>query len=127
MQALYQWHFTQDPFDNVICQFEEQNSMEKADIDYFQELVKGVIEHLALIDAQLRPCLDRKIAAINPVELAILRLAVYEFMYQPDVPYRVVINEALEIAKEFGAEQGYKYINAVLDAVAPKLRASEVK
>ena len=115
-QALYQWHFVQGEAPRMIQEFIEDHVMEDTDIAYFQTLVAGVIKHVALVDQAMQIHLDRKITALNPVELAILRLAIYEFMHCPDVPYKVVINEALELTKEFGSEAGYKYVNGVLDA-----------
>jgi len=97
------------------------------DLAYFQSLVKGTLNNIHEIDADITPTLDRDIKDLNPVELAILRISTYELAHQPDVPYRVVINEALELAKSFGAEQGHKYVNAVLDKLAIQLRPSEIR
>lgn len=126
LQALYQWAFEKPSAPALIQQFIEEHELRRVDKEYFKALVQGVVEHVDDLDETIKPCLDRKITALNPVELVILRLAVYEFKYQLDVPFRVVINEALELAKNFGAEEGYKYVNAVLDALVPKLRASEI-
>ena len=127
LQAIYQWQFNQEPADQVLRQFLDTADLSAVDVDYFTHLINTVIRHADEYDAHMKPFLDRAIASLNPVELAILRLAICEFANNPEVPYRVVINEALEIGKEFGAEQGHKYINAILDAVAAKLRPIEVK
>lgn len=128
MQAIYQWHHTDQSGDILIKQFiDDSKNMGDAEIAYFKALVNGTIKHINSIDETMRPFLDRRIDQLNPVELAVLRLAVYEFLYCPDVPYRVVINEALEIVKRYGSIDGYKYVNGVLDAIAPKVRTLEKK
>jgi N utilization substance protein B len=95
------------------------------EVPYFKELLHGVPAHLTELDEQLKPCLDRAIESVDPVERAILRLGTFEFVHHPEVPYRVVINEAVELAKVFGAEQGHKYVNGVLDKLAKKVRPVE--
>jgi N utilization substance protein B len=122
LQAIYQWQFTEIAIKEIEAQFLENCNPKKIDIPYFSELVTGVINNIANIDEQMRPFLDRALKDINKVELAILRIAIYELLYRLDIPYKVIINEALESAKAFGAEEGFKYINGVLDKVAKKLR-----
>lgn len=117
MQAIYQWQFTQQNVDEIIQTFQDENDFQHVDESYFKELVSGVVKEIHEVDITLQPYLDREIQDLNPVELAILRLATYELLYRPDIPYRVVINEAVEIAKEYGSVEGYKYINGVLDAL----------
>lgn len=126
VQALYQWQMTGQDIGQVIQQFLIEHDDKAFDKAYFQELVQGVPTSLGDLDAALAPCVDRAIASVDPVERAILRLGAYEFLRHPEVPYRVVINEAVELAKTFGAEQGHKYVNGVLDKVARTLRAVEV-
>jgi len=121
LQALYQWHYAHPDVSDVACQFKEDNSLDDADTDYFNELVTGTIKHVADIDQHMRPHLLREIAVLNPVELSILRVAIFELVYRVDVPYKVIINEALELTKEFGAQDGHKFVNAVLDAVVATL------
>jgi N utilization substance protein B len=94
-------------------------------VDYFKDLLHGVPANLDELDAGLKGCVDRSIDSVDPVERAILRLGAYEMMHHPEVPYRVVINEAVELAKVFGAEQGHKYVNGVLDKLARKVRKAE--
>jgi len=120
LQAIYQWQH--NPSENIESQFRKECNLKKIDVEYFSELVNGVINNTAKLDEQMLPFLDRPIKKINPVELAILRIAIYELIYRPDVPYKVIINEALEAAKVFGAEQGFKYINGILDKVVKKTR-----
>ncbi len=101
--------------------------MARVDIDYFHELVHGVAERVYALDDEIAPFLDRELQAVDPVERAILRLGAYELMQRPEIPYRVIINESVELAKSFGGESGHRYVNGVLDKVAQKLRAAEVK
>lgn len=121
MQALYQWHFLPTESNEWVGEFLNHHPIENADPTFLRELLFGVVEHIEAIDAGLTPLLDRKIEDLNPVELAVMRLAMYELSYCPDTPHRVVINEALELTKEYGSEQGHKYVNAVLDRAAKKL------
>ena len=126
MQAIYQWQLTgQDPA-AINTQFQADQDMSKADLAYFQELLQQVPARLSDIDAAITPFLDRPLPQVDPVELAILRIAAYELLQRLDVPYRVVINEAVELAKKFGAEQGHRFINGVLDKAARHLRPQEI-
>lgn len=125
LQALYQWNFTQHDATQLIRQFFDDHPLEDTDVDYFSRLVTETIRHCDDIDELMKSHLDRKISALNPVELAVMRLAICELNYCLEIPYKVVIDEALELAKEFGAQEGYKYVNAVLDAVAKKTRKHE--
>ena len=99
--------------------------MQVADLEYFEDLVRGVEAHRAELDAGLKPFLDREIEQVDPIERATLRLGAYELKHRPDVPYRVVLNEAVELAKRFGAEHGHTYVNGVLDKLAREWRAAE--
>lgn len=127
IQALYQWQFTADDPAVIEMQFCEDNDMHQADGDYFHELLAHIINSTDELDALFRPYLDRVISKLDPIELAILRLSSYELAKREEIPSRVVINEALELAKEFGAEGSHKYINGVLDKVAQQIRTSEFK
>ncbi|HEY5604330.1 MAG TPA: transcription antitermination factor NusB [Gammaproteobacteria bacterium] len=127
VQALYMWEMTNINLSDIDQQFVLEHDMAKVDLKYFQELLHQIPAHVDVIDDHIRGFLDRPLEEIDPVERAIMRLGVYELQYRPDIPYRVVINEAVEIAKTFGAEDGYKYVNSILDGVAKKLRAAEVK
>jgi N utilization substance protein B len=99
--------------------------MEVADLDYFEDLLHGVEHHVDELDILLRPHLDREVGEVDPIERAALRLAAYELKHRLDVPYRVVINEAIEVTKRFGADHGHSYVNGVLDKVAAELRTAE--
>ena len=126
VQALYQWQMTGQDVGDVVGQFLASQDGTKFEVDYFRDLLRGIAINLNALDAWLQPHVDRPIAQIDPVERAILRLGAYELAHHPEVPYRVVINEAVELAKVFGAEEGHKYVNGVLDKVARTLRAPEV-
>lgn len=120
VQALYQWHLSKHSATEIELQFREQG-LDNADQEYFSNLLHGVIKRYPELDEKLKATIDRDIKDLNPVELAILRLATFELLYHQDVPYKVVINEACELAKTFGAIEGYKYVNGVLDKLANKL------
>ncbi|MES9930214.1 MAG: transcription antitermination factor NusB [Candidatus Thiodiazotropha sp. 6PDIVS] len=107
-------------------QFIEEQDLSSFEFPYFQDILQGVPTHLAQLDELLKPSLDRAIESVDPVERAILRIGVYELKHKIEVPYRVVINEAVEMAKVFGAEQGHKFVNGVLDQVAKKVRSVEI-
>ena len=127
VQAIYQWQMVGQDVGEIINQFLEEQDINSFEVPYFQDLLHGVPSHLVELDELLKPALDRAIESVDPVERAVLRLGVYELRYKPEVPYRVVINEAVELAKVFGAEQGHKYVNGVLDQVARQVRAVEIK
>jgi N utilization substance protein B len=126
VQAVYQWQMTGQDVGDVVGQFLASQDGTKFEVEYFRDLLRGVATNLNALDACLQPHVDRPIAQIDPVERAILRLGAYELAHHPEVPYRVVINEAVELAKVFGAEEGHKYVNGVLDKVARTLRSVEV-
>ncbi|GAB3793767.1 transcription antitermination factor NusB [Dyella agri] len=125
LQALYAWQLSGSHMNAVIEQFRHEQDMEVADLDYFEDLLHGVEKHAAELDASLRPYLDREVSEVDPIERAALRLAAYELKHRPDVPYRVVINEAIEVTKRFGADHGHSYVNGVLDKLAGELRGAE--
>ena len=111
----------------VIDQFRSEQDMEIADIEYFEDLVRGVHTHLASLDEALAAFLDRGIDQVDPIERAVLRIAAFELRHRPDVPYRVVINEAIETTKRFGSEHGHTFVNGVLDHAAADWRAAEAQ
>lgn len=126
VQALYSWQMNNQPTQNIEDHFVAEHDMKGVDVNYFQELINQVPAHQKELDEQMSPFLDRAINSVDPVERAILRMGVYELQYRLDVPYRVVINEGVELAKVFGGEQGHKYVNSILDGVARKLRSVEM-
>ncbi|MHB8911898.1 MAG: transcription antitermination factor NusB [Lysobacter sp.] len=127
MQAVYAWQLSGSEVGNVIAQFAHEQAKEVADLEYFEDLVRGVDKHQNDLDEALAPFLDRDIEQVDPIERAVLRLAAYELRLRPDVPYRVVINEAIETVKRFGAEYGHTYVNGVLDHAAAAWRPAEVQ
>jgi N utilization substance protein B len=126
LQAIYAWQMSGQPIAKVIEQFRDEQDMEIADLTYFEDLVRGIDKHCEEIDGELRKFLDREIAQVDPIERGVLRIAAYEMLHRPDIPYRVVINEAIETTKRFGADHGHTYINGVLDKAAATWRAAEV-
>lgn len=127
VQAIYQWQVGGGSSAEIRTEFRDRAGMDNVDWAYFDALVDGVIGNAAELDAALCPHLDREVAELDPVERAILRLATREFMAHADVPFRVVINEAIELARTFGAEQSHRYVNGVLDALARDLRPHELR
>ena len=125
MQALYQWQMTADDTDGIKRQFMEENDMKHVDEDYFVELFQGSVNKVETIDQQLEQHMPRAINSVDPVERSILRIATYEFMKRHDVPYRVVLNEAVILTKKFCAEKSHTFVNAVLDKVAKDTRPLE--
>jgi N utilization substance protein B len=125
-QALYQWQLDHQDIGQVNAQFLTERDMGAADLAYFQELLQQTVHHVDAIEAVVTPYLDRPMAQIDPVERAILWIGGYELLYRADVPYRVIINEAVELAKTFGAEQGHRFVNGVLDKIAQQVRSEEI-
>jgi N utilization substance protein B len=125
MQALYQWQMTGQTFSELRHQFATEDEYADVDPDYFVALLQGVLEDAPALDARLGEMIDRPVAQLDPVEHAVLLLGMHELQHRLDVPYRVVINENVELAKKFGATEGHKFINAVLDRAARALRADE--
>lgn len=118
LQALYQWQLNHMPLEDLLAEHLAAQNPKKVDQEYFKALVSGVINQLDEIDGLIEPKLDRKKDELEPIELAILRAATFELKDRIDVPYKVSINEACNLAKEFGTVEGYKYINGVLDKLA---------
>ena len=127
LQAVYAWQLSNSPVERVIEQFRDEQDMEVADLEYFEALVRGVVQHSGELDAVLAKYIDRSMAQVDPIERAVLRIAGFELAHRLDVPYRVVINEAIETTKRFGAEHGHTYVNGVLDRAAAEWRAREIQ
>lgn len=127
MQALYQWQMTGQNLADIEQQFLADQDMKNVDKGYFKELLHEVPKRIDEFDTLSNDLLSRPIEQVDPVERAILRIGLYELKQRLDIPYRVVINEAVELAKSFGAEQGHKFVNGTLDKAAQSLRAVEVK
>src|SRR5690606_1833467 len=127
LQAIYAWQVGGNRMIQVIEQFRHEQDMEIADLEYFEDLLRGVEKNLAELDAAIRAHIDREIAEVDPIERAVMRIGAYELRHRLDVPYRVVINEALEVTKRFGADQGHTFVNGVLDKLAGEWRAVEYR
>lgn len=127
LQAVYAWQISGGNLQQLLAQFAHEQAHEVADLVYFEDLVRGVLAERAGLDAALAPYLDRTVEEVDAIERAVLRLAAYELLHRPDVPYRVVLNEAIEIAKRFGSEHGHTYVNGVLDQASAEWRVAEVQ
>lgn len=123
LQALYQWQLTALDNDELVRQFKGAEGFDKVDQEYFYELLSQTVNHIEAIDEALAPCLSRVIDQVDPVERAILRIAAYELMYRKDIPFKVILNEAITLTKKFGAEKAHAFVNGVLDKLAHKVRA----
>ncbi|HEX7011989.1 MAG TPA: transcription antitermination factor NusB [Steroidobacteraceae bacterium] len=122
MQALYQWQLTQQPAKEIEQQFLENEESAGADKEYFSELLNECIARHRELTAALEPFLDRPLDQLDPVEAGILMIGMFELKFRVDIPYRVVINEAVDVCKRFGATDAHKYVNAVLDRAARAVR-----
>lgn len=133
LQALYQWQLTGQDIpvielqflgdqEEVESPFLEEQDLRKTDIPYFKRLLHGIPQQVNQLDTMFTPVLDRKITQLDPIELAILRIGCYELIFCPDIPFKVAINEAVELAKQFGAEQSHKYVNGILDKLAHNIQ-----
>ncbi|HCG78207.1 MULTISPECIES: transcription antitermination factor NusB [Thalassolituus] len=127
LQALYQWQVSGSGLGDIEAEFRTDNDMSKVDDEYFHDILHGVPKEKSVLDEKIQPFLDRRIDELTPVELAILRLGAFEMCHRIDVPYKVVINEAIELAKTFGATDGHKYVNGVLDKLAQRERMVEIR
>lgn len=127
LQAMYQWQLSSASITDIEAEFLVHHIKQKTDLEYFKELIHVIPKQFSELDNHFTPFLKRPIDELDPVELAILRISTYELAERLDIPYRVVINEALELAKKFGSIEGYKFVNGVLDQVAGQLRSLEKK
>lgn len=128
MQGLYQWLLSREDAGAIEAHLSSTSpSFEKADLEHFKELLHGSIREIDVLHGAIEPHLDRRIAELSPVEHATLLIGTFELTRHLEIPYRVVINEAVELAKSFGGTDGYKYINGVLDKVAAQARPTEVR
>ncbi|KQN63113.1 transcription antitermination factor NusB [Erwinia sp. E602] len=122
VQALYSWQISQNDIADVEYQFLAEQDVKDVDIAYFRELVGGVATNSAYLDGLMKPWLSRQLEELGQVEKAILRISLFELSKRSDVPYKVAINEGIELAKTFGAEDSHKFVNGVLDKAAPQIR-----
>jgi N utilization substance protein B len=126
MQALYQWQMTGQSGKDIVLQFAADDEHERADHELFRDLVRNVIDDCETLDQEIGELSDRAVEQLDPVEHGILMMGVYELRSRIDVPYKVVINEAVELCRRYGAEDGHKFVNALLDRAAQKYREAEV-
>ena len=127
MQALYQWHMAGAPLNDIEAEFRDEYDFGKVDGEYFHALLHEIPANVDEIEAAFAPhMVDRSVEELGPVELALLRIGSYELMERIDVPFKVVINESVNLAKKFGATDSHKFINGVLDQVARQLRTVEI-
>jgi N utilization substance protein B len=125
LQALYRWQLNPGPWQDLVQEFAEAEDMPRADRDYFVTLIEGVTGAHAQLEARLAECCDREPRHLDPIEHAALLIGVYELEFQAEVPYRTAINEAVQLTRRFGATDGHKFVNAVLDRAARTLRPAE--
>ena len=125
LQGIYQWRVSGNEVSDIEKQMQAEKNLGRYDKTMFSSLLRGAIAQHVDVEALLAPCLDRPLAELSPVEFAVLLLGGYELSQKTEVPYKVVINEAVELAKTFGGTDGHKYVNGVLDKLAPKVRAVE--
>ena len=126
MQALYQWLVNETSPERLLKEFYDEDSLGRADVNYFKLLLHGTLREADTLTETFSEYLDRDLAQVDPVERAVLMVGCYELMFCPDVPWKVVVNESVNLAKLFGGEDSYKYVNGVLDKVARTVRAVEV-
>ena len=125
LQALYQWTLSDAPLVDIDAEFRVDNEFRHTDGEYFQALLRGVMEDVESLEALFSPLLDRALDDLDPIERNLLRMGTFELKERIDVPYKVVINEAVSLAKKFGATESHRYINGILDKVASELRTVE--
>lgn len=127
LKALYRSQMNEGAFNQLLLDMKDDPDYAKADEAYFKSLLDGVVNHTAAIDDEIARYIDRELAELSPIEHAILRVASYELIYDVTIPYRVAINEGVELAKTFGGADGHKYINGVLDKLAASARPKEFR
>lgn len=127
LQALYQWQISGSSIAQVEAEFRADNDFDRIDAEYFKSVFREIPKMVTELDRDIEPFLDRPVSDVDPIEMSLLRMGVFEFKHRVDVPYRVVINEAVELAKMFGGTDGHKYINSILDKLSLRLRAAETR
>lgn len=126
LQGIYQWRQTQGEVRDIISQLRETKIFVRTDKAYFEDLLNGALQHNLELQTHIQPCLDRQLTELSPVEYSILLLSTYELVHHPEIPYRAIINEAIELAKSYGGTDGHRYVNGVLDKLAATLRITEI-
>ena len=125
VQALYQWDMTQKSRLEIEKHFLADDSLKKSDTEYFHELIREIPRLVEELDTNLSPNIDRDITQVDPIERAVLRLAAYELLHHTEIPYRVVLNEAIELSRTFGSENSYRFVNGILDKMGAEIRSIE--
>jgi len=126
LQALYQWHMTHAELNEIDAQFRAVNNMDRVDTPYFTSLLYGVPKEIKAIETAFASFLDRLVNELNPIELTVLRLSTFELMYHPEIPFSVILDEAVMLSKEYGSQDGHRYVNGVLHNLAKQLRTVEM-
>jgi len=127
VQALYQWDITGQPVGEIENAFINDDAFVGVQRSYFQHLIQNVPRQCEVLDSQLKQCISRELDSVDPVERAILRLSTYELLFRPDVPPKVVLNEAIELSRVFGSEEGFRFVNGVLDALVNQKSLVEIR
>jgi N utilization substance protein B len=127
VQALYQWDITGQSVDEIENAFINDDAFVGVQRSYFQHLIENVPRQCEVLDGRLKQCISRELDSIDPVERAILRLSTYELLFRPDIPAKVVLNEAIELSRVFGSEEGLRFVNGVLDALVNKKPVEEIR
>ncbi|MDO8413684.1 MAG: transcription antitermination factor NusB [Gallionellaceae bacterium] len=127
LQGIYQWRLTGGAAAQIEKQIREEKGMGRYDADFFCALLHGVLTQHATLEAAVTRHLDRTLDELSPIEFSVLLLGAYELLHHPEIPYRVIINEAVELTKTFGGTDGHKYVNGVLDKMAAQVRATEAR
>ncbi len=125
LQAIYQWQMTGQESTEILRQFLEIQDMSGVDVQHFKKILLGVVQNSASLDGELQPFLDRSVEQLDVMERVALRIGAFELLYCPELPYRVVLDECVDLAHRFGSEQGHTYVNAVLDKAVKKWRVDE--
>jgi transcription antitermination protein NusB len=127
LQSLYQWLMAGTALSDIEAQFSAANNMDKVDGDYYRKLLYGIPKDLKAIEDAITPFLDRPIKSLNPIELSILRLCTFELFHCMEIPYRVILDESVSLAKAFGSQDGHRYVNGVLHNLAQTVRKTEIE
>lgn len=127
LQALYQWMMSGNDLYEIEAQFRVVNNMEKVDGEYFCRLLYGIPKNVHSIEESILPFLDREISSLNPIELTAIRIGAFELIHCPEIPYKVVLDESVSLTKEFGSQDGFRYVNGVLNKLARQVRDIEVR
>ncbi|BBE50301.1 N utilization substance protein B [Ferriphaselus amnicola] len=126
MQGVYQWRLSGEDITAIEQMTKDEKSLGRYDVEFYSDLLRGTLNRTEILTEAIAPHLDRPVSELSPVEYSVLMLGAYELAHHPEIPYRVIINEEVELAKTFGGSDGHKFVNGVLDKLAAQLRATEV-